>query len=360
VSSQNIASKADTALEGGITQTDIKGGLSEQMSKLLDAAMLNDEDAREAERLVEKYSTTKHKAAVAAHEFVYAMVPYRGFGPSKMGANILLERVKKLKTLAGAEYAKQRIADEMHTKIATSLLQISEALDCSDKQRGAALLADASDKLVKLVGPDKASETLRMMSDWSKGLNVTADKFTQSPWDVATLHQNVGNATSLAVQSDPVFENVVEKLKKFNRSKAMSAVGTAVEVASSAGELLAPGFAIPVGVDAAQALFVTCTGGTEETKMMNEMWYAKKMESRWKRLREESEMSLAAYEQALQKKQPTLLACSESILNDLVGSDKTKRLLGQSILTATPPKDKDKSQDLQVQAPQLGSTPGSN
>lgn len=320
-------------LHGGVTENVISGnGLSDHINKLLDEAYQNDEAGQEIEKLVKKYSTRKHKVAVAASEFAYTLVPYRGFGPSKLGANIVLEK-SKIKSLAGAEFLKQHRMDELHTSLATDLLQISEALDCQDKDRSHRLLSDATDKLTKLVGEQKTKETLSMMSDWSQGLHLPETAFAQQRWDVGTLEHNVRQATSMAVSADPVFEIVKKKVEKYNRKKTMTAVGSLVESGCAIGSFLSPGLLIPLAVECANASFVTGTGGSEETKMVNEMYYAKRMESRWMRLNAESQLALTSYQMALQNKQPTLLACSETILQDLVGPSKSKTLLGQSVLT---------------------------
>ena len=329
--------RADSPLTGSVTKVVIPEGLGEQANKLTLLAYEQDDTGRQIEALVKKMNSTAHKAGAAAKEFAYTMVPYRGFGPSKSGANVLLEQVKKVNTLAGAEYLKQRCMDELHTKVVTNLLQISQGIDTEDKLQGALLIENARLKLAALLGDEKASETVKTVTDWSKEISVPAAAYEQPQWDVGPVQQNVRVATGTSVARDPVFAAVVTKLKKYNRGKFMTSVGSAVESTCAIGSFMAPGFLIPFAVDAANGAFVVATGGTEETKMLNELYYAKRMESRWKRLNEESQLALTAYEMAIAKKSPALMACAESIMQQLCGADNTKVILGQQVLPPCQP-----------------------
>ena len=326
---------AGEELTGSVTKVEIPEGLGEQANKLTDLAYQKDETGQDLEALVKKMKSKSHKATVAAKEFAYTMVPYRGFGPSKSGANILLEQVKKVNTLAGAEYLKQRCMDNLHTKIVTNLLEISQGLDSQDKAQGALMIEAAHLQLSDLLGEDKAAETVKMMTDWSKELSVPASAYEQPHWDVATVQQNVRVATGTSVAQDPVFATVVKKLKRYNRGKVMSAIGSAVESTCAIASFAAPGYLIPFAIQSVDGAFVVATGGSEETKMLNELYYAKRMESRWKRLNEESQLALTAYEMAIDKRSPTMLACAESIMQQLCGVDNAKVILGQQIVPAS-------------------------
>ena len=211
-------------------------------------------------------------------------------------------------------------------------MQISEGLDSTDAAAGQKLISDAQSKLSDIVGADKADETVKMMTSWSKQLNVPTTAFDQKSWDIATLLTNVRGATSQSVSTDPVFDVVVNKVKKYQRHKAMLITGSVVESTCAVASLLAPGMMIPVGVELFNGSFVASTGGCESTKLVNELYLAKSMESRWKRLNEESQLAMTGYQSGLQKKSPTLMACSESILCQLVGAQNTKKILGQLIL----------------------------
>ena len=91
-------------LEGSVTKVDVPGGIGTQAEKLTDTAMDRDETAQFIKEKVKEFSTIRHKALVAAKEAAASVVPYRGFLPSRDGSTILLEQVKKVKTLAAAEY----------------------------------------------------------------------------------------------------------------------------------------------------------------------------------------------------------------------------------------------------------------
>jgi hypothetical protein len=211
-------------------------------------------------------------------------------------------------------------------------LQISEGLDSADRIAGQKLIDDAQKNLTGLVGADKADETIKAMTAWSKQLSLPSTAFDPKPWDVASLQQNVRSVTSECIQKDPVFDQVIAKVKKYKRGKAMMITGSVAESALSVGALIAPGFGLPFAVEGVFGGFVASTGGNESTKLLNELYFAKDMESRWKRLNEESQLSMTAYQSALQKKSPTMLACSESLMCQMVGPIYTRKVLGQLVL----------------------------
>lgn len=321
-----------TGLSATITKTDFNDGLDAELNKLTHEAISRNDNAVKVDKLVKKYRSPQQKAIATGKEFVYSMAEVRGFGPSKEAANVLLEKVSKIKSLAGAEYIKQRIEDNTHTQVVQNTLQIAMALDTQDPDRRQRLLDKGYAKLKELTGEETARKTLETLTAWSKSLEVPEQAFKQSTWDVDQFQENLHGCTSMAVHSDPIVRSVVKKIKKYNRSKAMVGFSSLVEAGTDVATLLAPGFAIPAAVQMAQSAFVTSTGGTEETKLVTEMYYAKTIESRWKRLNEENQLALTNYETALRTKSPTLMACSEAVLQNLIGADRVQKVLGQTVL----------------------------
>ena len=329
-------SKPTKTLSASVSTYDVDDSDKSEISKLTEAALKNDEAAKYADELIKKYSTLGHKAAVVGKEALYSMVSYRGFGPSKEGASIITENVKKIKTLPAAEYIKQRIVDDTHTKVVSNLLQIAMGLDCADKTRSDAMIATGYKNLKDLVGDEQATKTLNTLTGWSRDLAISKDVYNQPSWDVASFQKNVRNVTAISLRSDAGVAAVLKNVKKYNKGKVACAVSSMVNIGCSIGTLFAPGLLIPMATEMAQSSFIATTGGNEDTKLLNELYYAKALESRWKSINEESQLALTNYQLAVQTHSPTLMAASETVLNELVGSDKATKILGQSYLATLP------------------------
>ena len=328
-----VLAETSISLKGGVEKFDT-AGFASQISHLTDAALQRDPKYTEADALVKKYSTAVHKTKVIAKEFLNQMVPYRGFAPSKEGSQVVLEDIKKIKSLQAAEMIKQRVADETHAKTVGSVLQIAMGLDVKDKQKSDEMVRSGMDDLKELVGEDEASRMLHTMQAWQQDLSVADSVYSRDPWDVKTVQKNIHNTTAYAFLGDPVITEVVNKVKKFNKGKAMMALSSLIEGGTAMATLLSPGLAFPILAEMTNAGFVTGTGGAEETKLVQQMYYAKRIESRWKRTNEEAQLAVTNYDRAVQTKSPTLLACSESVLQNLIGAKNTAKVVGNDLVCA--------------------------
>lgn len=334
--------KPTRTLSASVSTYDVDDSDKSEINKLTELAVKNNEAAQYADELIKKYNSLGHKAAVMGKEALYNMTSYRGFGPSKEGASILTENVKKIKSLPAAEYIKQRLVDDAHTKVVSNLLQIAMGLDCSDKARSDEMIATGYKNLKDLVGDEQATKTLNTLTGWSRDLAVSKDVYNQPAWDVASFQKNVRNVTAISLHSDSAVASVLKNVKKYNKSKAACALSSVVNIGCSMGTLFAPGLLIPMATEMAQSSFIATTGGNEDTKLLSELYYAKTLESRWKSINEEAQLALTNYQLAIQTHSPTLMAASETVLNELVGSEKTTKILGQSFLATLPNYSKDK------------------
>lgn len=324
-----------STLSGGISKTDVAVTLSRQFDELTEEALKQDKDVADIDRLVRKFRGRSHKTANVAKEAVFAAVSVRGFGPSKDGANIVLEQVGKLKNLAAAEYIRQRCEDRMHTEIVESTLQIAMGLDTADPSRRKALLDSGYEKLKAQVGETKATQALDNLKNWSKDIDLPTSAYAQPEWDVTKFQKTLHECTAVSMDADPKVSTILKKVKKYNYSKKMMGTSMAVMGLTEATALLAPGLFAPVAASLINSAFVSSTGGTEPSKMVNELYYAKAIESRWKRLNEETQMALSNYQLAVRTKSPTLLATSEAVLQQLIGSERVSQALGQSVFATT-------------------------
>jgi hypothetical protein len=305
-----------------------------KLSKLTQMAIERNTLVSDLDKLVTKFSDKKHKAKVFAKEMANCMIPYRGFSPSKEGANIVLESITKIKSLAAAEYIRQRWVDETHTKIVGATLEIAMGLDEQDPLRRGEMIDKGLAGLTKLIGEPEAQTVLQDLTAWSMNLSVQPHAYEQQRWDVKRFQETLRGVTARSMNSDPVTNEIIKKVEKYNPGKIKMALSRAIQMGTTAATICAPGLATPLVSEFLNATFVAGTGGCESTKLVNELYYAKRLESRWKRINEETQMALTNHQLALAHKSPTVLATTEAILQQLVGDEGVSNVLDKRVLAA--------------------------
>jgi hypothetical protein len=157
--------------------------------------------------------------------------------------------------------------------------------------------------------------------------------YSQEPWDVDTISKKLKETTKVAMDGDPVVTELMKRLQNYNhKSRTSKVTSKVVEAGVSIATWATPGFLIPLAFEAAGAAYVMATGGTEEHKLIKELYYDKRLESRWRTINEEAQLALSQYQAALASHNGALLACSESVLTQLVGSENIGQVLGKTFL----------------------------
>ena len=80
----------------------------------------------------------------------------------------------------------------------------------------------------------------------------------------------------------------------------------------------------------AEFIFVACTGGPEEKKLLKEVYLDRCFESRFDRLNQEISMSINNYNSAILTRNPVLFCCSQSLMEKLTNPDTVANLTGAS------------------------------
>ena len=101
----------------------------------------------------------------------------------------------------------------------------------------------------------------------------------------------------------------------------------------SVGSWIAPGWGIPIALELINAGYIMATGGPEENKLVKELYYDKRVESRYRVINEETTLALTQYQAAIHTRNPALLMCCESVLTQLAGSDNISSVLGTTFLS---------------------------
>jgi hypothetical protein len=232
-----------------------------------------------------------------------------------------------LKSDSSTEYAKQKQVDEVHTKVFSSLLQLAQGLGTSDPVLREKTIAAGMAPLNELVGKDNANNALSTLKSWSEQVAVPPAVYRHQPWTMMDLQQKSEDLLKESAQADPVMGLVRRALHKFNGHSnfmrgAAKVINTSLSVAQLSPTLVSP---------CASILFFVwemSTGGTEDYKLLKELYLDKRLECRWKRLNQESTQSVNAYNNAIMTRNPVLLSLSESFMTALGGEEASSRIIG--------------------------------
>src|SRR5262249_21774205 len=120
---------------------------------------------------------------------------------------------------------------------------------------------------------------------------------------------------------------VYDRVKKFDHGKLANFTASIVEANLSAMTIVSGNPFASLAAEGANTAFVMSTGGPEENKILKELYYGRCLEIRRKRISDETHLALTNYEKAMLLHNSTLLAMSEIVLAELVGSEKIPEVL---------------------------------
>lgn len=325
------ARKVPRRFDASVSATDAQNLVASRIDQLLESALEHDPQSKVFDKAVAHYRKKTQVAIAETKDTIDYLIPYRGFGPSSEAGDVILDEQVKLKSRASAEYARQRHIDDTHVKVVSNMMQIAMGLGNTDKAKGAESVSEGYASLKELVGQEEADRTLEMLNSWMRELDVPASVFSQSAWDVNERREKMQTVMATALEQDAVLHEIKKRLHKYNkRSKFARASAHIVQTVLGAASLT-PTFVGPAAKTALVA-FVMATGGPESCKLLKELYLDKRFESRWKVLNEEAHMALENYHIAMLTKNPVLLACSESLIDQMAGEDTVKAVFGTAVL----------------------------
>ena len=187
-----------------------------------------------------------------------------------------------------------------------------------DSARGKEITQRGYQSLVSLTGEEQAGVVLKVLQSWNQELQSRPTAKAKS-WDIHTFQRNVSCATEAAMVADPVISGLTQRLEHFRKpGVAKENVARVLETAFSAVTWLGPGIGIPAAAECARLLVVACTGGSEEDKMIKELYIDKRLQSRCDAITGEMQMSMTSYQMGVLQTNTVLCHCSRAIINELV------------------------------------------
>lgn len=320
-------------LSGSIDFSDPYEGITKRIDELLETALYRDTKSIELDKAVNHYRKKTQIVIAEGKEATNYLIPYRGFGPSKEAGDIILDENVKLKSRAAAEYAKQRQIDEAHLKVTSSMMQIAMGLGMEDKTRGEEVTGKGMTSLKELVGEEQAQKTLAMLNSIGASIDLNDPAFRKQAWDIEEKQNKQRKILELALEDDMVVHQIKKHIHKYNHKSKLAMVSSQVVQVVLGSASLTPSFVGPAAKTALMA-YIMATGGPEQSKLLKQLYLDKRLESRWKVLNEEAHMALDNYQLALLTKNPMLLACSESLVGQMVGGHHVDGIFGRSHIAA--------------------------
>jgi hypothetical protein len=318
----------------GVVSRDDQFGV--RIDDLLAAALARNTKMKDINHSVAHFHSHKSKTFDGAKDSLDEAVEYKGFSRSMEAADVILDQNVKAKNADSADYMKQRYVDQLHPKIVARVMQIAMGVGLPDQERGKAMVTSGVKSLSEIVGEKQAKNTAAMLQDWAQHINVSEEIFQQQQWDVEGCKNKIDVATKIAMNSDPVVNEAIKKIRKYERSGVASKTVGAANVVACLAEIGAPGCAIPAGIEMMRGSMIQANGGSEPKKLLRELYLDKRIESRYRTINEESQLAITNYQLAVARHNATLLTCAESVLSQLVGPECIADVLDQSVLHPQP------------------------
>jgi hypothetical protein len=255
----------------------------------------------------------------------------KGFHSSSEGADLILsEKEKELsKNSTAVEYLKQKRYDGLHAQVAGCVFQIAMGLGASDSSHKEQCVNSGYSKLKDLVGEEKAQSLLSSLTSWSEQVKSEDRKLDLDTLDVLTMQNKSVQVLNTALQNDELVKVIRTKLHKYNGHSKFSQISNKVINTSLSLAALTPTFVSPAA-QVTQFLYVAATGGPEESKLLKELYFDRRLEERLHRLSQETNLALANYNIAILTKNPALLGCCESMIKKMVGEEGAAAILPSS------------------------------
>jgi hypothetical protein len=263
-----------------------------------------------------KESSSKARAKARASDMAnYAML-FKGVSPSTEGGEAILKGKLPPRSLAAAACGKQQMEDQVQRQLASQIMEMAMGMGSANNSSANQQVSHADRMLRNTAGAAAANESAQFL----RGLATTAvaDAGVPCQWSAQSTEANVSTAVKIAATRDPVIAALRHEVHHYNRHKkgalgAQRVTRTALSAAS-----LTPSIVGPV---AQVFLFgeILGTGGTEQDKLLKELYIDKRLESRVGLLTDLSHMAIYYHHVGVSTHNKVLQASSKSLLTSLVG-----------------------------------------
>ena len=323
-------------LHGEISLDASPDPIAKCINDLTDAALAQDDNIKKINAYVDRFKGLKHAIVHRSKDALNYVILYKGTAQSSEASDVILDEKQKLKGRSSAEYMRQKLIDRTGLSVTQSILDMAMGLGNADSATGLEQVQSATEKLTSLVGKDKAHETRNFLEEMLKQNPVSEDTWRQKPWSISQKVDRQNYLVDLSVATDPVSQEIVSYLHKYNNVSKLNRgsqklVRTTLGIASLSPTLVAP------AAQAALFAWVMASGGSEEDKLLKEVYLAKALDSRNKSVSEKANLALEYYQMSLLTKNPALLHCCRSIVKQMAGDTNANGLLAEGAFVSQQP-----------------------
>lgn len=309
------------------TEEPTSAELSEQFNnawKALLASSFQSPECKKLEQAVDTFGNKRMYMRARTSDALNVMFMFQGVSPSSEAGDVILDEKVKLDSVGAAKYARQQQIDQIEMRVMQNLMQIAMTMGMKDSQETAQQAAEARKELVKLAGQqaaDRAIASLKVVCS-----KHPVDNQDVASWSIANTQSRIEKTIQAAALRDPIVEEIKADVHKYNQhttvtNAAHRLVRVTLNVAS-----LTPNFVGP----ASQAVlfgYVMLSGGSEQSKIMKELYMGKRLQSRANLLNQEAELAIHQYQLGSATNNLALVACSELMVSHLVGPDAAQKVL---------------------------------
>ncbi|HEY9678900.1 MAG TPA: hypothetical protein V6C76_12905 [Drouetiella sp.] len=305
--------------------------LSDIVDNIIDTHFHSDKQAIALEKSVEHYRSAAQVLLAKSKDSLNYSLPYQGVNPSRRMGKLVLSDEALIRDAASAEYAKQVYVDKLHGQVVTCLMQIASALGSHDAREKNSLLASAQEQLETYVGSSAAAHANALLQ---KMIEQSADRSLEGAdhkWGPIERQNKIDQIVTAAMNKDVVVIELKKRVDNYAHPNAFkSKCSGAIESALSAATWVAPGFAIPLGCEAALNAYVLATGGSEEGKIERTLLYSKRLDSRKRLYEREASLAVDSFGYAVSTNNVALASFSKALVVELSSADDASTVFGDS------------------------------
>jgi len=321
-------------LEGSVTIS-IPDPFAACISDLIESAQSKDQQFATYQQAVDRYSTVGSKMGERTSDCLNYTLMYKGISPSSEAGDVVLGEKNKLKGIASAKYLRQKLHDELQLKVLNNVMQLAMTLGNGDEQDSSKEFRQGQEELVKLVGQQQADRTVALLKSMRDQQQQQAKQLPKQVWTISQTEKRIQAAVQAAATVDPIVKEIEDDVHHYNHHSSAALAGQRVVRVALSAVSLAPSVVGP----AAQAVlfgFLVVSGGTEQEKVLRELYLDKRLSSRAHLLSEEAHLAFENYQLAAMTNNRLLMSCSEQLVSRMAGSASATKLLSGSDYVSPP------------------------
>jgi hypothetical protein len=291
------------------------------IDQLIESANSRDGQLHECMAAITKFNSKSFGAKAKASDAINWIFQNKGIATSSEAGDVILDEKRKMSGLGAAKLLTEKVLDELELQVVTSTLQLASTLGAPAPNK--LEQNKASRQLEDLVGMEMANRAKMILSNQS---SFEFFRPCDDIWNVSQLERRVQTAAQAAASNDRIVGEIRSDLHKYNTHSPAIVVSQKLVRTSLCIASLSPSMVGP----AAQVLlfgYVLLSGGSEESKLMRELYMDKRLECRASALREEAHLAFDNYRMGIMTKNKVLTAVSQQLLEKLTSPALARQFL---------------------------------